>query len=103
MRYRGRNTPSPMTIEYLCPNEECEKSIEVTFTPDRPAPPCSDHDSPAFSDPGDPGELDFPEQCPHCSLPLIEEKVYDFCTDAYQDAVNDAMERYAESKYDRDR
>lgn len=29
------------------------------FIPHRPPPPCSNHDSPAFSDIGDPGECDY--------------------------------------------
>ncbi len=38
----------------------------VEFTPPRPAPPCSDHDSPRFSDPGDDGEIDLPDACERC-------------------------------------
>jgi hypothetical protein len=29
------------------------------FTPSRPAPKCSDHNSPAFSDPGDSAEVEL--------------------------------------------
>lgn len=33
--------------------------IEFDFQLARPAPPCSDPDSPRFSDPGDPGEVEI--------------------------------------------
>ena len=38
-----------------------ERGIEATviYTPARPAPRCSDPDSPAFSDPGDPAEMEI--------------------------------------------
>lgn len=49
---------------YTCP--ECSHEITCPFTPARPAPPCSNHDSPAFSDSGDSAELDIPEECPAC-------------------------------------
>lgn len=37
---------------------EIELQCECNFTPDRPAPFCSNPDSAAFSDSGDPGELE---------------------------------------------
>ena len=33
--------------------------VEYTHTPERPAPPCCNPDSPAFSDPGDPEEFEI--------------------------------------------
>ena len=33
--------------------------VDVDYVPCRPAPPCSDHDSPAFSDPGDDEEFEI--------------------------------------------
>lgn len=37
-------------------DNEQELTVFADFTPGRQAPPCSDHDSPAFSDSGDPAE-----------------------------------------------
>lgn len=53
-----------MIYTYKCPH--CSNELECEFTPSRPAPACSNHDSPAFSDPGDGAELDIPEECPEC-------------------------------------
>jgi len=36
---------------------EADLEFEVEYAPGRPAPACSDHDAPGFSDPGDPPEL----------------------------------------------
>jgi hypothetical protein len=38
--------------------EEVEVTVTGKGTPGRPPPPCSNHDSPAFSDAGDPTECD---------------------------------------------
>ena len=35
--------------------------VEGTITLDRPPPPCQNPDHPAFSDPGDPGEIEIDE------------------------------------------
>ena len=35
-----------------------EVEVEAVVNPGYPAPACSNHDSPAFSDPGDPGEVE---------------------------------------------
>jgi hypothetical protein len=34
-------------------------TVEGSYSPGRPPPPCSNHDSPCFSDPGDPPEFDY--------------------------------------------
>lgn len=69
-----------MTGEYTCPH--CETEIEVLFTPARPAPPCSNPNSPAFSDSGDPAELDGDySKCPNCNAKLDEGEVLDFVTE----------------------
>ena len=36
-----------------------ELEIEADYTPERPAPPCRDHDSPRFSDSGDDEEFEI--------------------------------------------
>jgi len=38
--------------------QEIELKVEGIITPERAPPVCSNHDSPAFSDPGDPGEVE---------------------------------------------
>lgn len=56
-----------MNLPYPCP--ECGHSHDVEFTPPRPAPPCSNPNSPAFSDDGDGLELDlYPEHCEACGM-----------------------------------
>lgn len=40
---------------------EVEIEIDYDYTPERPAPACQDHDSPRFSDSGDPEELEITE------------------------------------------
>jgi len=41
-----------MKVKFTFPFE-FDIEFEGDFTPARPAPPCSDHDSPNYSDPGD--------------------------------------------------
>ena len=53
-----------MKYTYTCPL--CEHEVEGDLTPERPAPVCSNHDSPAFSDPGEGADWDGPETCPNC-------------------------------------
>ena len=62
-----------MTFNYTCPN--CETELEYDFTPSRPAPACSNHDSPAFSDPGDGAECEGPEECTNCHESIDMDKV----------------------------
>lgn len=69
--------------------------LDLTFsagvTPPRPPPPCSNHDSPAFSDPGDPGEVD------DVRLVLTREQVRTMrsAISPFQDASDDRISEYA--------
>lgn len=47
------------TLDVWGVEQDC--TVRGTWTQGRPAPPCSDHDSPAFSDSGDPGEIEVEE------------------------------------------
>lgn len=62
---------------YICPN--CDEEVEVLAKPERPAPACSNHDSPAFSDSGDCGDIEYPDSCPFCGEDLMqyEEAIYE--------------------------
>lgn len=62
-----------MTYTYTCPH--CDEELEYEFTPSRPAPCCSNHDSPAFSDPGEGAECDGPDVCGRCDNDIDIEKV----------------------------
>lgn len=67
---------NPIKIEFECP--ECEWTVDFNFTPGRSAPPCSNHDSPAFSDSDDPAEHDFQfETYPECGHVITEEEIFD--------------------------
>jgi len=59
-----------LNVDAKCP--ACGKTIQVKYTPPRSAPPCSNPDSSAFSDSGDPSEVELPESCPHCLVKLAE-------------------------------
>lgn len=72
-----------MTITYKCAN--CNTPIEFDFTPERPAPCCSNHDNPAFSDPGDSAEVEGPEECPECGESIDHEKVIEFASEIERD------------------
>ena len=75
-----------MTYTYICPH--CETHTDCNFTPSRPAPSCSNHDSPAFSDPGDGAEIDLNDECPSCGAPINTDKVLE---DAEEYAQNNAQ------------
>jgi hypothetical protein len=67
-----------VNITFACPHCNSEHEFEVDLP--RPAPLCSNPNSPAFSDDGDAGGItDGPEKCCHCGAdflaPEIEEKV----------------------------
>lgn len=62
-----------MTFTYTCPF--CNEELEYDFTPSRPAPYCSNHDSLAFSDPGEGAECDGPDVCGRCDHEIDIEKV----------------------------
>ena len=69
-----------MTCEYPCPS--CSATVDVQYEPGRPAPYCQNPSSPAYSDPGDPGDLDMPEVCPACTEPLDESAAWYWCETA---------------------
>ena len=53
------------SLNVECDGEELEIIFTGDFTPGRPAPNCSNHDSPAFSDSGDDMEFDVTSvECP---------------------------------------
>lgn len=70
-----------MTGYFNCPY--CDEEITCDFTPSRPAPFCQNHDSPAFSDPGDSGDCDAPEECPFCKEALDTNKVLELLEEKY--------------------
>lgn len=72
---------------YICP--DCEVEIEASYFPSRPAPPCSNPSSPAFSDSGDPEEVEISETCPGCGAVLDIDEVAEVGREAYMDAVED--------------
>ncbi len=72
-----------MTYKYTCPS--CNTPIQFDFTPSRPAPVCSNHDSPAFSDQGDAAECEGPEECPHCWESIDQDKVIELAKEHFQD------------------
>jgi hypothetical protein len=84
-----------LSVSFDCP--ECGTTHEFEVTPERPAPFCQNHDSPAFSDPGDPGEVDGPECCEKCGhsfendWDMIEEKACDEHQDNDCDYAEDAI------------
>ena len=65
---------TPLSFTYTCPNCECKTTF--SFQPGRPAPPCSNHDSPAFSDTGDDEEMWCDEDdCPQCGEPITDDQL----------------------------
>ena len=68
------------TVSLECPACGEETDAEVTFSPERPPPPCSNPDSPAYSDPGDPGEVETDAVCV-CGFSFacaeFDDKLYD--------------------------
>lgn len=76
-----------MIATYTCPN--CGEEIECEYSPGRPAPFCQNHDSPAFSDPGDPEELDIVEECPNCHEAIDEDKAREEIAEKYADSCQD--------------
>lgn len=79
-----------MKFTYIC--GQCGEEIELDVTPPRPAPFCQNHDSPAFSDPGDPGEVDGPDECPECGHAVDREKVLEQFGEHEQDRKDDYRE-----------
>lgn len=48
-----------VTLTVEIGGEEHELEVRADYTPERPPPACQDHDSPAFSDPGDSEECEI--------------------------------------------
>jgi hypothetical protein len=66
------------TYSYTWKCPECQCEVVCEFDPGRQAPACSNPDSPAFSDSGDPAELDIPhESCPDCGEVIDYDKALD--------------------------
>ena len=85
---------------------ECDEELTYEISFGYPAPPCSNPDSPAYSDPGAPDEVEGPEECPKCGRPVDMDTVIE---DAGQQAddesearYEDEMERRAELARERD-
>ena len=82
---------------FICP--ECDEEIEFRFKPERPAPACSDHDDPRFSDCGDDFDMEYPDECPNCNEPLVkyEDRMIEATTDGFYN-----NEREYEREHERD-
>lgn len=63
-----------------------------TYSPERPAPACSNHDSPAYSDPGDDEYLEFTVFLKDHTGKLIELDHYDFAKTLYAKLYDSVME-----------
>ena len=50
--------PNRVDVNFGSYITDIEVEVEAVVNPGYPAPFCQDHDSPAFSDPGDPGNID---------------------------------------------
>ena len=83
MKHRWQKT------KYICPN--CDEEVDVLALPERPAPACSNHDSPAFSDSGDCGEIEYPDSCPFCGedLTQYDGAIYDRAMETIRDWYDD--------------
>jgi len=101
------------TMTLLCPKCDEEIEAEISFDPGYPAPPCSDHDSPRFSDPGDPGYVETDVKC-KCGFDFGGEEFADelwgiaerqafLIDDAAREAAAEARaDAIREREYDRD-
>lgn len=79
------------TYTHTC--ETCEEEVSFSISPDRPAPYCLNHDSPAFSDPGDPAEIEGPEECPKCKTEFDLDKILDTAIESIDWFNDDYPER----------
>ena len=81
---------------------ELEVEVDVDYTPERPAPACQNHDSPAFSDSGDDeaieitdvkfiigphGRVDALVPVPEALMAHVCDKIIDDVTDQCRDIV----------------
>lgn len=76
-----------MTISHKC--ENCGLEIDFVVTPSTPAPFAQNHDSLAFSDPGDGGDVDGPDNCPECGRKITEDERQELITKADEAADED--------------
>jgi len=83
-----------MNITYTCPH--CQFELEYDYTPERPAPCCSNHDSPAFSDPGEGAECDGPDVCTNCGEDIDMDKVMDPAAEDCDSSAYDGPDTEAE-------
>lgn len=72
-----------MNAYYPCPH--CDYEIECDFIPSRPAPLCSNHDHPNFSDPGNGAECDLNTECPNCGEKIDIDKALNSLEEKYAD------------------
>lgn len=86
-----------LTYVYNCPN--CDEAQAFYFTPSRPAPPCRNHDSPAFSDSGDPADIEGPDNCLQCGVEFDIEKIIELAEQFCEPEISKA-EMEADRKRD---
>ena len=79
---------------YAC--GECDYEMEFDIEFDQPPKPCSNPDSPAYSDPGQAGGVDGPRMCPKCGT-LVDDNIV--MNKALQEEI-DAEERAADDAAD---
>ncbi len=95
-----------LNVTVVCPNCDEEQKIEVSYWPERSAPMCSNPDSPAYSDSGDPGDVEADVSC-KCGFDFndesFREKLYDLAVEEDIARYEDAMESRAEDMMDRRR
>lgn len=87
-----------MMFMYPCP--DCGNKMEVDYSPPCPPVPCQNPDSPAYSDPGDPGYVDCPSECDQCKCPVDEDDVEQYCRDDLEARAEDAAIARYESQRD---
>lgn len=82
--------------------EESRILADVNYLPERPAPPCSNPDSPAFSDSGDPDELEIFRavilkdgvQTPLADTVINSDRFIDICYDEARNFVESMENDY---------
>ena len=78
----------------ICPNDECEAEIDVTYTP---AQKGRTYGPPERCFPDDPDELDAPAECPHCGYAFTdedEERWMDKLAEDYTERASEGRHRY---------
>jgi hypothetical protein len=100
MRRGGRPLRS-FTFDLRCPECDTVVAEELDFEPDDPPVPCSNPDSPAYSDPGSAGAVgDFPSRCLACGTAITSQYAYEKGYDEFRDQQQAAYEDYCDRKYD---